>query len=92
MNEIRRFLRYTLPGLAVALIVLGILWQMDLLTSDISDQSNLLAKFVGLFIASGALGYLLANIYFIIRWAPFLKKILVINDSVDLYWNSGLIY
>ena len=81
MNEIRRFLRYTLPGLAVALIALGALWQIDLFPPGLSGKNNLLAKFVGLFIASGALGYLLANIYFIIRWFPPLQKLLVINHK-----------
>lgn len=81
MDEIRRFLRYTLPGLAATLIGFGSMWLSGANTAGWMGGDNLLAKFAGIFVASGALGYLLANIYFAVRWIPFIKKLLVIDHK-----------
>ncbi|MCK4661559.1 MAG: hypothetical protein KAT68_01735 [Bacteroidales bacterium] len=77
MNEIRRFLRYTLPGLTVTLVVFGALWYSGDIPSGLMSSENILPKFIGIFISSGALGYFLANIYFAYRW--IFKKCFAIN-------------
>ena len=81
MDEIRRFLRFTLPGLAASLIGLGLLWLSGADLAGWLGSKDLLAKFAGIFVASGALGYLLANLYFAIRWIPWLRKWLVIDHK-----------
>jgi hypothetical protein len=81
MDEIRRFLRYTLPGLAATLIVLGSLWLSGAIPAGWMGGDNLLAKFAGIFVASGALGYFLANLYFAVRWFPFFEKWLIIDHK-----------
>ena len=67
MNEIRRFLRFTLPGLAcvlelaVACEFTGVLSSADLSTKDLAAG---LGMALSGFLASGALGYLFAILYF----------------------------
>jgi hypothetical protein len=81
MDEIRRFLRYTLPGLAVTLIGFGALRLLESIPDSWMGGDGLLAKFAGIFVASGALGYLLANLYFAIRWVPPFDRYLVIDHK-----------
>ncbi|MFC1841227.1 hypothetical protein ACFL1N_16790 [Thermodesulfobacteriota bacterium] len=81
MNEIRRFIRYTLPGLAVTLVVLGAVWIENSFTVCWINKNELLGKTVGIFVASGGLGYFLANIYFALRRLPILNKLLFIDHA-----------
>ena len=80
MDEIRRFLRYTLPGLATVLIGYISLYCSGAI-STVWLNDHLLAKFIGIFVASGALGYLLANLYFSVRWSRPLNRWLLINHK-----------
>ena len=82
MDEVRRFIRYSLPGLACALqllILLGIskcyFGKPDISLNDINLAG---AAFVAFFI-SGALGYILSIIYFALYWKWPLKKWIAID-------------
>lgn len=73
MNEVRRFMRYSLPGLVCASIATCILLISD--DKKIIDyfvficEKNLLGIVFGTFILSGSIGYIFANIYFALYWA-----------------------
>jgi hypothetical protein len=79
MEEIRRFLRYTLPGLATVLVGFGTMWLSGADLDVWIRSEEILGKFVGIFVASGAIGYLMANLYFALRWVGRLQQYLVID-------------
>ena len=81
MEEVRRFLRYTLPGLATLLVVFGIVGILRVKLPPWVSDKEILAWFVGVFVASGAIGYLMANLYFGLRWLPLLKRFLAIDHK-----------
>lgn len=70
MDEVRRFLRYTLPGLAGVIQFLIALSITDACIVSkivsVKDQTQSLGLALTIFIGSGGLGYLFANIYFLI--------------------------
>src|SRR5437762_3456568 len=77
MDEVKRFLRFTLPGLACVLLVLLALSVSDpdivrnVLSKDCATSIGEVAVF---FLGSGGLGYILANVYFAAYWLPLLSK------------------
>lgn len=64
MDEAKRFIRYVIPGLCffVQLFVIKSIWQIDL-----NDFFSLNEGFV-IFLASGAIGFLVSNLYFLLFW------------------------
>jgi hypothetical protein len=75
MEEIQRFLRFTIPGLITAM-QLGLVFQFSGVIDIcpyIYTKTTLDSIGVGLnvFIASGALGFVIANIYFSLYWNVF---------------------
>jgi len=73
MDEVRRFLRYTLPGLATVILFMIALSLTEgcfvrRLFFD-KDSSQNIGLVLTLFLGSGALGYLFANIYFSLYWS-----------------------
>ncbi len=82
MNEVRRFLRYTLPGIACTIQLL-----IALSISDLNIVSNLLLSMdnkssigvvLAAFLASGGIGYLFAILYFSLYWSrPFLQAVAI---------------
>lgn len=76
MDEVRRFLRFTLPGLAsVILLLITLVLSGDLKTADIlrlQGAGESLGLILGVFLGSGGLGFLLATVYFALYWSwPF---------------------
>ena len=77
MDEVRRFLRYTLLGLAVIIELLIALFltdteSMGILICKDKDQILNLGLVLTIFIGSGGLGYLFASLYFELCWIwPF---------------------
>ncbi len=72
MDEVRRFIRYTLPGLTCITVLL-----LALLISDRTQvisflinvkEENAIGLILSTLLISGALGFILANIYFSILW------------------------
>ncbi len=72
MEEFRRFLRYTLPGLVflVELTIALILTDIDKVTSVAGSDAmnNVFAVVLAVFLGSGALGYIFAAIYWSLYW------------------------
>lgn len=91
MDEVRRFIRYTLPGLACALellILLGIS-KYCFNTPDIPlNNINLVGAVFGTFFISGALGYILSIIYFALYWKWPLKNLIAV-DHRNLFKESA---
>lgn len=102
MDEVRRFLRYTLPGLAAViqfLIALSITDACILFKIlSVKDQTQSLGLTLTIFIGSGGLGYLFSNIYFFLYWwrpfnrfaidhLSFLKNLR--KEVVDILDSSG---
>lgn len=97
MDEVRRFVRYTLPGLASALLLLIALTFTDgrelapwLPSTEVKES---IALVLGGLLASGALGYLFSVIYFATIDIPCLacrftvdhrKLFLDLSDIIDL--------
>lgn len=82
MDEVRRFLRYTLPGLsAVIQLLIGLsITDSDVVCKILSakDLTQSLGIVLIIFIGSGGLGYLFANIYFSLYWSwPFNRLIAI---------------
>lgn len=72
MDEARRFMRYVIPGLAAFLEVILIL----VLNEDytvLKENADLGTAAIGFF-ASGIIGFLFSNLYYIIYWKIYLNK------------------
>lgn len=88
MNDARRFMRLTLPGLSTVLMAViafsasGHFSQMQIITEP--GLSEALGIVAGIFLASGALGYLLANLYFSLRWIYPLSRWAVVDHLTVL--------
>jgi hypothetical protein len=83
MDEVRRFLRFSIPGI-VAIIELLI----SLAIADNSsfaeliksiDNYNSFGLILGLLLGSGGLGYIFANIYLSLIWLPWLRNVFAID-------------
>lgn len=102
MDEVRRFLRFTLPGLAamiqfvIALSITDACIVFKILS--VKDQTQSLGLALAIFIGSGGLGYLFATIYFFLYWSwpfdcvaidhlSFLKNLR--REVVDILDSSG---
>jgi hypothetical protein len=90
MNEVRRFLRYTLPGLASVLMLLILLSITDCSSIyewfSVKDTAQGLGLVLSIFLGSGALGYLFANVYFSLYWTwPFSSALAI--DHRPLFSN-----
>ena len=78
MNEVQRYLRYTIPGLVfflvplIALMISDTSWILDTLGSAIDIGGIGLGVLI--LLASVALGYLLAHAYFALYWTFHLGK------------------
>ena len=72
MDEARRFLRYVLPGLVILLQVVFIL----LLNHDLEQikQYTDFGTAIIAFLASGIIGFLFSNLYYIIHWEFYLRS------------------
>ena len=82
MDEVRRFLRYTLPGLSavIQLFIWLSITDYDVLFKILSakDLIQSLGIVLTIFIGSGGLGYLFANIYFSLYWSrPFSRLVAI---------------
>jgi len=99
MNEIKKFLRYSIPGLVsfIIFIVVFILSNNILLrfpdTIDYlkNNDFNFLGIIIGSFVAFGTLGYIFSNIYFPIIWyfqcitMNYLKWIIDNKEFIKIY-------
>jgi len=78
-GEVMTFLRYTLPGLSSVLVFLFLLWITDrsCVTNllAVAGKNNGLGTAAGLFLGSGALGYILANLYHALVWSRWMDKV-----------------
>lgn len=82
MDEVRRFLRYTLPGLSAVIQLLIALSITDVgivcKILSVKDLTQSLGLVLTIFIGSGGLGYLFANIYFSLYWSwPFNRSVAI---------------
>jgi hypothetical protein len=91
MDEAKRFLRYILPGLIFPVMVV-----ISLLISDFNRTIEILGKtsdkgiigtIGGVFLASGALGYIFSVIYWVLYWREFepryIYKIRINDMAID---------
>jgi hypothetical protein len=104
MDELRRFIRYTFPGMATMLAAFILFW----LSGTVNDCTIMKyckadamgGLIVGAFIISSALGFILAQLYWGIYWAPILKNIfakkhqqaikdLVVSKKIKLVQING---
>ena len=83
MNDVRRFLRFTLPGIACILqLFLALLIAGDLKLGGFevfSEKAGMaIGTVLGAFLLSGGLGYLLAQLYWGLYWfGPICKKVAI---------------
>ena len=102
MEEVRRFLRFTLPGMACVIELLVALTISDFATIkgflSFVKENSAVGIAISFLLASGAIGYILANIYFALYWVkPFSDLIAIdhlsflksINNEFDLLDASG---
>jgi hypothetical protein len=76
MDEVRRFLRYTLPGMAsLGQLFLAVYFTSSptilLLLKKLDSQAGLISGVIAVFITSGAIGYILASAYHTAYWTIF---------------------
>lgn len=76
MDEVRRFLRFTLPGMASLcqlLLAIYITRSETVLSilQEFDSRTNLIGGIIALFVTSGAIGYILASIYHPLYWTIF---------------------
>lgn len=91
MEEFRRFMRYTLPGIVCILLLLSSLLISDFKTLkscfiNLGDPKLNIGIIIGAFFASGGLGYLFSIIYFSIIWSKLLRKMLA-NDHRKILFD-----
>jgi hypothetical protein len=72
MNEVRRFFRFTIPGITCVLeLFIALSISDNKMIASMLDSTGAVAN-IGLvfaiFLASGGLGYIFANIYFALYW------------------------
>ena len=70
MNDVRRFMRYILPGLACAIeLLIALIFSIDININELKNFDYIgIGAVFGVFLASGAMGYILSIIYFGIVW------------------------
>jgi len=76
MDEVRRFLRFTLPGMAsLGQFLLAVYFTRSqtivALYQKLDSQADLIGAVVAIFISSGAIGYILASAYHPVYWTIF---------------------
>ncbi len=76
MDEVRRFLRFTLPGMAsLGQFFLAVYFTrsaaIELLLKKLDSQAGIIGGVVAVFITSGAIGYILASAYIPLYWTIF---------------------
>ena len=85
MNDVRRFIRYTLPGLVFAIqliVALGVSdWEKVSAIYKISNLKESLSFFLVGFLASGALGYMFSIFYYALYWWEPIEKKLAIDHK-----------
>ena len=91
MDEIRRFMRFTLPGIVCILVLLVGLLISDFKSlkeylSNLGDPKLNIGIIIGAFFASGGLGYLFSIIYFSIIWSSLLRKTFA-NDHRQILFD-----
>ena len=84
MNEVQRFLRYTIPGITtVFLFILASIISNDININEViySGQDNLksIGAIIGSFLLTGGLGYITAQLYWGLYWFGPLKSIIAIE-------------
>lgn len=95
MEEVRRFLRYTLPGMATMMLLLSMVAVSDYarvkaVFMRLGSESTVAAA-VGVFLCSGAVGFVLANLYFAVYWSdPFCRWFAIdhrpaLNELKDMF-------
>jgi len=88
MDEVRHFLRYTLPGLsAVIQLLIGLsITDSGIVCKILSakDLTQSLGIILAIFIGSGGLGYLFANIYFSLYWSWPFSRLIAIDHLILL--------
>ena len=87
MDEIKRFMRYTLPGLVCTLQLIIAFIFSDTITvkcfyNNYLKSSNDFGIVLGIFFVSGAIGYILSSIYFSIRWWEPISQLFSINHLI----------
>ena len=87
MDEARRFLRYILPGLVfpVMLLITLLISDTDRIISFLEKTSDkgTIGAIGGIFLASGALGYIFSVIYWVLYWLPPLNPLNVDDMAID---------
>lgn len=85
MDEARRFLRYILPGLVfpVMLLITLLISDTDKIISFLGKNSDkeIIGVIGGVFLASGALGYIFSVIYWALYWSWPLERYIAIDHK-----------
>lgn len=85
MNDVRRFIRYAIPGLVFAIQLLIALSFSDYeLVSKIYETKGIkeiISLVLVVFLGSGALGYLFGIIYYFLYWLGPIRKVLAIDHK-----------
>lgn len=95
MDELKRVVRYTLPGVAcitklfIALLITDY-WQVEEFLKN-TAAVNSLGIILGIVLASGGLGYILSNIYWGLYWLPGLNQLIAINHTKLFYHLKDII-
>lgn len=88
MNEVTRFVRFTLPGLAsvilllIFLVLTGDLKMADILRAVGANKS--VGVILGVFLGSGGLGFLQATVYFALYWFWPFDRLMAPDDRTFL--------
>jgi len=86
MNDVRRFMRYTIPGLvfaillAAAFLVSNTCYMIDLIKSK--EITNNIGLVLAALLASGALGYVFSNIYFRLYWLSDNSRVAIDHKQI----------
>ena len=88
MDEVRRFLRFTLPGIACAiqLIIALSISDADKVHAflEVTGFKDSVALVLTAFLASGGLGYIFAIVYFALYWLKPLASFTAIDHCIPL--------
>lgn len=85
MDEVKRFMRYTIPGMSSVLLLLFMLAMTDFpylleILKNIGGENSIGTVFA-LFLGSGALGFIFANMFIFLCWTPPFSRWIALNHK-----------
>jgi len=94
MNEIRRFMRFTLPGIVFSVQLLLALsvtnWDKVKGALESVNDKSAIGIVLGSFLVTGALGYILSIVYFWLYWSPPFDRFAINHKSAFLEFGDKL--